>query len=162
MADLTTVAGACIGHARLATSGDWRIPANNQPLRCGDIAIAHNGTVPEARALADQYDLHRQTACDSEVVGLLIARGTGSLLQRTLAAIAVLGPATPLALLVLSPTQLVAVRRGQPIFAAPGPGGWYLCSRTFDGAVPLPDATAVSCALDGTSEPECTALEDAR
>jgi glutamine phosphoribosylpyrophosphate amidotransferase len=34
-----------IAHARYSTSGDWRTPANNQPLVVAEMALAFNGVI---------------------------------------------------------------------------------------------------------------------
>lgn len=72
-------AHTAIGHVRYATAGGTR-PENCQPLGAnyaqGPIAIAHNGNLTNARALAS-YLANRgaifQTTCDSETVLQLIA-----------------------------------------------------------------------------------------
>jgi hypothetical protein len=44
LADATTGA-AVIGHSRLVTNGLQTLPANNQPVTAGDVAVVHNGIV---------------------------------------------------------------------------------------------------------------------
>ena len=45
---------------------------NNQPLFFEDYAIAHNGVVEIAGQLLSAFGLHPCTACDSEILGLLV------------------------------------------------------------------------------------------
>ena len=76
-------AHAAIGHVRYATAGGTR-PENCQPLGAdyaqGPIALAHNGNLTNARALA-AYLAYRgaifQTTCDSETILQLVAHQPG-------------------------------------------------------------------------------------
>ncbi len=77
-------AHAAIGHVRYATAGGTR-PENCQPLGAdyaqGPIALAHNGNLTNARALA-AYLAYRgaifQTTCDSETILQLVAHQPGA------------------------------------------------------------------------------------
>ena len=69
-----------IGHVRYSTAGSSR-PQNIQPLVVdysdGLIAVAHNGTLVNARRLRDEYEAYGsifQTSTDSEVIVHLLAR----------------------------------------------------------------------------------------
>jgi len=69
-----------VGHVRYSTTGSSR-PQNIQPLVVdysnGEIAVAHNGNLVNARKLRDEYEAHGsifQTSSDSEIVVHLLAR----------------------------------------------------------------------------------------
>lgn len=80
------------------------------------------------RDLADQYHLNLRTQCDSEVLGLLMARFRGSVLNR--AACAANQARGDLAILGLwrKPARLVVVRRGKPLHGGQAREGWYFAS----------------------------------
>ncbi|RZF02955.1 class II glutamine amidotransferase [Streptomyces albidoflavus] len=125
-----------IGHARLATRGDYRDTAGLQPCRADGHLVAHNGTIrnwtdltPDAPsdsvALARTYASHRATgdgpatalraaldACDTPAWALLVLDATGTLL---------------------------AWRRGLPLWRLDHPTGVYYASRRF-----APDATELA------------------
>jgi len=128
---------AFIGHCRLSTSGPPQNNTNNQPLLMGDIALAHNGNV---YAYQQRYALHNyvpKTSNDSEAMLLEIFSGFGTLRERARSAWTVVGPYTPLAALVLSPSGIAALRRYHPLYALTTPAGVYLCSRQFASATLL-------------------------
>lgn len=64
-----------IGHARMATSGDWAEDRNNQPLLRGDIALIHNGVLANSDDLwASHPDpASRKAEVDTEALLALIA-----------------------------------------------------------------------------------------
>jgi len=78
--DLDRLAGnAALGHVRYSTAGSSRIQ-NIQPLVLsysgGVIAVAHNGTLVNARQLRDEYEARGsifQTSTDSEIIVHLLA-----------------------------------------------------------------------------------------
>ncbi|GAA5513624.1 hypothetical protein Dcar01_02368 [Deinococcus carri] len=139
-AALSTVVDSVVGHARLATAGAHDDLACAQPLQAERLFVAHNGTVPGAALLAERHGLAPQTASDSEVLALLLARtdlgaGVTTLLDTV-------APGVPLALLVLAGDgRVLAARRGHPLHALTRREGTYLCSLPFPGSAPLPDAT---------------------
>lgn len=79
--DLAELEGhAAIGHVRYSTAGASRLQ-NVQPLVVsysnGLLAVAHNGTLVNARMLRDEYEAYGsifQTSTDSEVIVHLMAR----------------------------------------------------------------------------------------
>ena len=79
--DLAELEGhSAIGHVRYSTAGSSR-PQNIQPLVVdysnGLIAVAHNGTLVNARTLRDEYEAYGsifQTSSDSEIIVHLMAR----------------------------------------------------------------------------------------
>ena len=70
----------CIGHVRYSTAGESQA-SNAQPLvvysRMGSLALAHNGTLVNAKVLREQMQDDGyifQTSIDSEIIAALIAR----------------------------------------------------------------------------------------
>lgn len=104
-----------IGHVRYSTASDKRM-CNAQPLvvhfRGGDLALAHNGNLVNAdcirKKLEEQGYIH-QTDLDTEIIASLIARSGKQDLVAALEQIChdLRGS---YALVMLSPTQLIAMR----------------------------------------------------
>jgi glucosamine 6-phosphate synthetase-like amidotransferase/phosphosugar isomerase protein len=129
-----------IGHCRWATQGDPNDNINNHPHAADGGWIVHNGQIRHYRQLVDWFDLYPVSACDSEVLGLLIEQGTGTVLERCRSAVKVVsveeepgtlfGGAPPLVLLGLwpRPDRLVAVRQGNPLHYSRTEQGYYLAS----------------------------------
>lgn len=119
---------AVIGHCRWATHGDPQDNRNNHPHIAGRGWLVHNGVVRNYAELLWRYGLRPKTDCDSEVLGLLMMRRAGTLLER--AAWAVAQTQGPLALLGLwnKPLRLLVVRRGNPLCFSETPGGFYFAS----------------------------------
>lgn len=119
---------ALVGHCRWATHGDPQDNRNNHPHPAGRGWLVHNGVVRNYRELLRRYALRPATDCDSEVLGLLMMRRAGTLLER--AAWATAQAEGPLALLGLwrSPVRLLVVRRGNPLCYGETLGGFYFAS----------------------------------
>jgi glucosamine 6-phosphate synthetase-like amidotransferase/phosphosugar isomerase protein len=129
-----------VGHCRFATQGSPDDNINNHPHPADGGWIVHNGQVRNYQQLVDAFDLYPVSACDSEVLGLLIERGTGTALDRCCAAVraaseeqepgTLFGCNQPLVLLGLwpRPDRLVAVRRGNPLHYCKTEQGYYLAS----------------------------------
>ncbi|MFA5140461.1 MAG: amidophosphoribosyltransferase [Elusimicrobiota bacterium] len=105
---------AALGHVRYATAGDGDLK-NAQPLLFdtvhGQVAIAHNGTLTNARTLRrglEEEGAIFRTSTDSEVIVHLIARHPGPLEAAVLGALHRIEGAY--SLLVLTPGTLIAVR----------------------------------------------------
>jgi glucosamine 6-phosphate synthetase-like amidotransferase/phosphosugar isomerase protein len=81
-----------IGHCRFATQGSPADNINNHPHPADGGSIVHNGQVRDYRRLVDAYDLYPVSACDSEVLGLLVEQGQGSILDRCRAAVRAVSP----------------------------------------------------------------------
>src|SRR5262249_29288752 len=123
-----------------ATQGDPADNINNHPHPTDGGWIVHNGQVRNYRQLVDAFDLAPVSACDSEVLGLLIEQGAGSVFDRCRDAVDLVEDREdegtlfawqqPLVLLGLwpRPDRLVAIRRGNPLHRAEAAEGYYLAS----------------------------------
>jgi glucosamine 6-phosphate synthetase-like amidotransferase/phosphosugar isomerase protein len=88
----------------------------------------HNGVVQNHARLVRRYGLAMTSKCDSEVLGLLMARFPGALgLRAARAAEVTIGN---LAMLGLwrNPTRLLIVRSGNPLCFGETDGGFYFAS----------------------------------
>ena len=130
LGDLNQCRGASIvlGHCRWATHGAPEENANNHPHPAGRGWLVHNGVVLNHRELVTQYGLAPQTECDSEVLGLLMAKIPGSLLRR--GGLTVGASDGPLAILGIwrNPARLLVVRRGKPLHFGQTKHGFYFAS----------------------------------
>jgi glucosamine 6-phosphate synthetase-like amidotransferase/phosphosugar isomerase protein len=133
-----------IGHCRFATHGDYRNNANNHPHPADGGWIVHNGVIPYHEEVIEEHNLLAQTDCDSEVLGLLIESGSGTLQERCRKAVELAVPSrgggnlfsaeSPLVMLGLwsRPGRLIAVRRGNPLHFGITADGTYLASLPND------------------------------
>jgi len=130
--DVCKNATAVIGHCRWATHGNSRDNRNNHPHQAGTGWMVHNGVVRNHEALIDEFHLHPQTECDSEVLGLLIAKLSGKIGQR--AARSARAAQGPLVILGVwqNPTRLLVVRNGNPLSFSNTPDGVYFASLPYD------------------------------
>jgi glucosamine--fructose-6-phosphate aminotransferase (isomerizing) len=119
-----------VGHCRWATHGDPKNNLNNHPHPADGGWIVHNGVVNNHEELAAEYDLHPVTACDSEVLGLLVAASQGTLQTRCAAVANVARGNLTLLGVWRNPARLVAVRAGNPLSLGMIRGGerYYLAS----------------------------------
>ena len=129
-----------VGHCRYATQGDPADNINNHPHPADGGWIVHNGVIRDYAGLVEPFDLHPVSDCDSEVLGLLVEAGRGSVFDRCRAAVRAAAPAgepgtlfgapQPLVLLGLwpRPDRLVAVRQGNPLHYSQVEEGDYLAS----------------------------------
>lgn len=117
-----------LGHCRLATHGCPRDNRNNHPHPAGRGYLVHNGVVHNHLDLAQRYGLCPQSACDSEVLGLLMARCPGPVVQR--AAWTAGEACGDLAVLGLwrKPARLLVARRGRLLHFGEGRTGFYFAS----------------------------------
>lgn len=117
-----------IGHCRYATHGSPLDHRNNHPHVAGRGYIMHNGVVWNHAELARRYGLRPRGQCDSEILGLLLARGSGTITRR--AAWTTERAIGDLALLGVwrRPSRLLVVRRGNPLHVGQGPEGHYFAS----------------------------------
>jgi amidophosphoribosyltransferase len=117
-----------VGHCRFATHGSPADNRNNHPHVAGAGFFVHNGVIYNHRQLLQQYKLAPQTQCDSEVLGLLMARCAGTIVQRSAwAANQVQGD---LAMLGVwrGPARILVCRRGRPLHYGQGRDGYYFGS----------------------------------
>ncbi len=152
--DVCRHAVAVIGHCRWATHGDPQDNRNNHPHPAGRGFVVHNGVVRNYADLVRRYRLRPKTECDSEVLGLLMMRRAGTLLER--AAWAVARTEGPLALLGLwnKPLRFLVVRCGNPLCFCQTPGGFYFASLPAGlpgKAFSIPDESARVLRLEGGS-----------
>ena len=117
-----------IGHCRWATHGRPEDNRNNHPHPAGRGWLVHNGVVCNHASLVRRYGLRPQTECDSEVLGLLMARFSGRLVRR--AALTASAANGNLAMLGLwrDPARLVIVRDVRPLHFGETKGGFYFGS----------------------------------
>ncbi len=166
LAELDRCQGALIvaGHCRYATHGTPDENRNNHPHRAGRGWLVHNGVVRNHARIAEHYGLITQTECDSEVLGLLMAKIPGSLQRR--AAFAVDATEGPLAMLGVwsRPARLLVVRRGNPLWVGATRIGAYFGSLPGElPAIPQPisDGYAIVHALDDRMfDPEATTINN--
>ncbi|MBA9005971.1 class II glutamine amidotransferase [Thermomonospora cellulosilytica] len=129
---------AVIGHARLATTGDYRDRTGLQPVAAGGHWLAHNGTVRNWRTLTPD------AASDSVALAELYAHHRRQLDgPHALRAALADADTAAWALLVLDVDgSLVVWRRGLPLWQHRHPTGLYLASRRFHpDAAPVPEDT---------------------
>ncbi len=130
LGDLDRCRGAAviIGHCRWATHGNPQDNRNNHPHPAGRGWFVHNGVVANHDALIRRFRLRPQTQCDSEALGLLMARFPGALgLRAARAAEAAEGRLVMLGLW-RKPTRLLVVRSGNPLAFAETKRGFYFAS----------------------------------
>jgi glucosamine 6-phosphate synthetase-like amidotransferase/phosphosugar isomerase protein len=133
-----------IGHCRFATQGSPEENINNHPHPADGGWIVHNGQIHAYQRLVNFFDLNPVSACDSEVLGLLVEQEKGSLLERCRAAVRTVSAggesetlftARPnLVLLGLwpRPDRLVVIRQGNPLHFSRTQEGFYLASLSQD------------------------------
>lgn len=108
-------AHAAIGHVRYSTTGDSQL-ANAQPLvissKKGNIALAHNGNLINAKELRDDLENAGaifQTSIDSEVIASLIAKHSNDgIIEAIKTTMGMLKGSY--ALVIMTPDQLIGVR----------------------------------------------------
>ena len=122
-----------IGHCRFATHGSVRDNINNHPHPVDGGWLVHNGMINEYRDIVKYRGLFMNSQCDSEVLSLLFEQASGSLVDRTRAAVNTT-KRSPLVMLGLwkHPRRLIAVRRGNPLFMGEEQHGYYLGSLSDD------------------------------
>jgi glucosamine 6-phosphate synthetase-like amidotransferase/phosphosugar isomerase protein len=76
-----------IGHCRFATQGSPADNINNHPHPVDGGWLVHNGQIHDYQRLVDFFDLYPVSACDSEVLGLLVEQQKGTLFERCQAAV---------------------------------------------------------------------------
>jgi len=121
-----------VGHCRFATHGDPANNLNNHPHPADGGWIVHNGQISHHKKIAERYNLFPTTACDSEVIGLMIERSDGTLFERCQQAVDVCKGNRPFAMLGLwRDTMVVARANEQPLHVSETDGGYYVASLPF-------------------------------
>lgn len=117
-----------IGHTRYATEGDPADNCNNHPHPVDGGWLVHNGMIHNYRKLLQVEKLSPTSACDSEVIGLLIEQSRGAYVDRTIEALNVLSR-SPFAMLGLwKPGRMIIARRGNPVHLGVTKTGIYIGS----------------------------------
>jgi len=130
LADLDQVKGALavIGHCRFATHGHQSDNRNNHPHQAGTGWLVHNGQVTNHLDLAVQHSLNLRSECDSEVLGHVIARKSGTLLKRTKKMADLVHGSMAVMAIWANPVRLVFVRNGRPLAFGDMQHGAYFSS----------------------------------
>lgn len=141
-----------VGHCRWATHGRPEDNHNNHPHPAGRGWLVHNGVVQNYASLVRRYDLRLRTQCDSEVLGLLMARFSGRLVRR--AALTASAANGNLAVLGVwrNPARLLVVRDTRPLHFGEADRGFYFGSLPEGlpgGPKSLPDGYAGILTFDG-------------
>lgn len=119
----------CIGHARLATSGDYRDMRNNQPLVNQGVSLVHNGNVYAYRDIYQRLGYSAVTDNDSEALIALFLHDPDW--QQAWLTVA---QSSPLAAILRTTDATYVARAGHPLYQATLNGCLYLCSRPFHPA----------------------------
>jgi len=130
--DLDRCRGAwiVIGHCRWATHGAPEDNRNNHPHPAGQGWLVHNGVVTNHESLVRRYRLTPRTQCDSEVLGLLMARFAGSIGARAARVAEVAEGRLAILGVWRRPARLLIVRSGNPLCFGETKGGYYFGSLT--------------------------------
>lgn len=117
------------GHCRYATHGDPAINTNNHPHDAGDAWIVHNGMIHHYRELVKKHRLRMHTECDSEVLGLMIAKFGGSPFNRAVKAVREARGPNPFSMMALWPDRMVLARMNhQPLHCGETSAAHYFAS----------------------------------
>jgi predicted glutamine amidotransferase len=129
---------AVLGHARLATVGDWADINQLQPITVDGHAVAHNGTVYNSPTLGSAL-----LPTDSAALAFQYAMGReqGHAPAAALARVLEIAEQVSWAIVILDRDgQLIAHRHRHPLYQLRIPWGVYLSSRPFaDGCQLLPE-----------------------
>lgn len=130
LGDLNRCRGATvvIGHCRWATHGRPEENRNNHPHPAGRGWFVHNGVVTNHAALVRKFRLAPQTECDSEVLGVLMARFPGALGLRAARTVEMAEGRLVILGLWRNPARLLIVRNGNPLSFGEIAGGYYFGS----------------------------------
>ena len=130
LGDLDQCRGAAvlIGHCRWATHGSPSDNRNNHPHPAGRGWFVHNGVVQNHASLVRKYQLAMRSQCDSEVLGLLMAKFPGALGLRAARAAEMAEGRLAILGLWRKPARLLIVRNGNPLSFGETDGGFYFGS----------------------------------
>jgi len=141
-----------IGHCRYTTQGTERDNINNHPHPADGGWIVHNGMIGGYAGIVQKRRLHPVSGCDSELLGLLIERSRGTLLERCAAAAdACAGGSLVMLGVWPRPGRLIAVRAGNPLQSAEAEEGAYFASLA-DGLPGSPAAVPDGVAMQWDSK----------
>ncbi len=126
--DICRGAGIVLGHCRWATHGAPEQNANNHPHPAGRGWMVHNGVVVNHHLLRSCYGLETQTECDSEVLGLLMAKFPGSILRRGVLTAGASDGALAILGVWRNPARMLVMRRGKPLHFGETRHGFYFAS----------------------------------
>lgn len=135
------------GHCRYATHGDPANNLNNHPHDGGDSWVVHNGQIHHYREIVKRHRLRMRTQCDSEVLGLMIAKFNGSPFDRAFRAVCEARGSHPFSMLALWDDRLITARMNrQPLHVGETKGATYLASLADDlpgNVLGMPDEEVV-------------------
>ena len=117
-----------VGHCRYATHGSPADNRNNHPHPAGAGQLVHNGVVLNHDAIVRHYGLRQRGVCDSEALGLLMARCPGTINQRAAWAANVAEGDLAMLGIWANRARLLVCRRGRPLHFSTGRGGYYFAS----------------------------------
>lgn len=126
--DLADGCLAMVGHCRWATHGCPDDNRNNHPHPAGRGWLVHNGVILNHLKLIDRYGLETETDCDSEVLGLLMARFAGGLHRRAALTARVAGGNMAVIGIWARPVRLLVVRDARPLHFGETKHGFYFAS----------------------------------
>jgi glucosamine--fructose-6-phosphate aminotransferase (isomerizing) len=104
-----------IGHTRWATHGNPSSNINNHPHPADGGWYVHNGVIANHDAIIRRNEFCPVTPVDTEVLGLMIDTGKGSILDRCVSAVSETAGSIAFAGLWSRPNRLVLARRGNPL-----------------------------------------------
>jgi glutamine phosphoribosylpyrophosphate amidotransferase len=119
-------ASVVIGHARLATAGDFKNMNNNQPIHLPnpgmEVSVVQNGNVYDYRELYEKHNYQPSTKNDTEALWMLFAKTnlTPYQVQETLPNHSVL---------IIRGDELIIMSKGLPMFEDNVGNGRVYCSR---------------------------------
>ena len=119
---------AVVGHCRFATHGSPTDNRNNHPHADGGGYFVHNGVILNRYQLVRQHRLTQRTRCDSEVLGLLMARCPGSIVRRSVWAANQVEGGLAMMGLWRAPARMLLCRRGRPLCFGLSRRGCYVAS----------------------------------
>jgi len=109
----------------------WPVNRNNHPHPAGAGQIIHNGVIRNHRELVRRYGLHQVGQCDSEALGLLMARGGGTILQRAKRVAREADGGLVILGVWRRPARLLVVRRGRPLHWGQAREGFYFATMPY-------------------------------
>lgn len=131
LAGMVEDATVLIGHLRFTTQGTELLNINNHPHPCDGGWIVHNGVLPEYRDIRESFSTSPLSDCDSEMLAIAWTDAPSDKpAQRASWMLKTCQPGwySPLVVLGLWKSQLVAVRQGNPLHTYSNDDGVYLSS----------------------------------